>query len=156
MVIREILQTLINQEHQLIKSIKEPTPTQHPAVEMVIKYHEGRISGIEMAHKLITAVVEEKQVLSITPEIKILNEKQLQEMTGMWEWDNKQKPTDRDRLKQLFDDWGVEYDIQVGDKKNTLTTSERSSCKKVGGYVAFYTDFDFDKDGKFLEMGAYE
>ena len=72
MVIREILQTLIDEEQILIDSIADPTPIQHPAVELMIRYHRGRASGLRTALKLITAIVEEKQELSMElPEIII-------------------------------------------------------------------------------------
>ena len=73
--------------------------------------------------------------------------------------------TDYDKLKQLFDEFGVEYDVIKDAKRLTADETAYEPCKtirtneggkKVTGYFDFFTLFDFDLDGKFIEMGAWE
>ena len=58
--------------------------------------------------------------------------------------------TDRQKLKDLLDEWDVEY----SEKDGEVWCEEGK--RGVGGYCAFLTAFDFNEDGKFLKMGAYE
>lgn len=72
--------------------------------------------------------------------------------------------TDLNRLKELFDEWGVVYALYSWCVKNEKGFDEKmiclrvdeGSCEKIKGYYGFYTEFKFDNDGKFTEMGAYE
>lgn len=58
---------------------------------------------------------------------------------------------DKEKLKALLKEFGIEYKTIEQD----LIRCEEGD-KKVKGYGCFYTDFVFDNDGKFIEMGAYE
>ena len=58
---------------------------------------------------------------------------------------------DRDRLKKLFDDFGIGYK----ETENGLIQCYQGD-NKIAGYSWFFTVFSFDGDGKFTEMGAYE
>jgi hypothetical protein len=53
---------------------------------------------------------------------------------------------------------GVEHKIRENFEsgKHLRTVHLREGYTKVGGYSYFCTDFDFDEDGKLLEVGAYE
>ena len=62
--------------------------------------------------------------------------------------------TDYEKLKALFDEFGIGYDEMSTGKLGYLRCKEGG--EKIEGYVEFYTDFDFDKDGNFLTMGAWE
>lgn len=58
--------------------------------------------------------------------------------------------SDRDKFKRLLQEFGVEF-----TEKDCSIICEEGS-KKVAGYSGFVTEFTFDADGKFVEMGAYE
>lgn len=64
--------------------------------------------------------------------------------------------TDKQKLEDLLIEFGV------GFKSDVFSNVDRSyiKCKegrdKVGGYVEFYTNFEFDLDGEFIELGAWE
>ncbi len=62
--------------------------------------------------------------------------------------------TDIEKLKDLFDEWGVGYEIR--EDEGTRTISTESGDKKVKGYALFYTDFVFNEKGEFDHMGAWE
>lgn len=71
--------------------------------------------------------------------------------------------SDLETLKQLFTSWGVphkcvdfpdegcEYSVKVGGY-----THQRDVRGTVDGYNGMYTLFNFDFDGKFIRMGAWE
>jgi len=59
--------------------------------------------------------------------------------------------TDRERLIELLTSWGVGYYV-IGN----CVRCEQGTHARVGGYLGFLTEFDFDSNGKFVEMGAYE
>ena len=74
--------------------------------------------------------------------------------------------SDKEKLIQLLASWGVPYGIgyyekprdgatmyiQVGDGHDlSIPLSD-----KVDGYGGFYTSFEFDDDGAFVRMGAWE
>lgn len=69
--------------------------------------------------------------------------------------------TDREKLEALLNKWGVpfipnEYDrnsIQVG---TNFVDKRFQESDLVGGYTGFYTEFSFNDDGSFDQMGAYE
>lgn len=67
--------------------------------------------------------------------------------------------TDKEKLETLFTEFGVgcvsdpDY-IQRKDGRSVILCEE--SAGKIGGYNGFYTLFEFDKNGKFIEMGAWE
>lgn len=58
--------------------------------------------------------------------------------------------TDIDKLANLLDEFGVEYERAEDEIKC------EEGGKKISGYTFFYTVFKFDSVGKFIEMGAYE
>ena len=53
--------------------------------------------------------------------------------------------TDKDKLVALLEEFGIES-----------TETEAGSIMCEGGYCGFYTLFEFDDEGKFEDMGAYE
>lgn len=74
--------------------------------------------------------------------------------------------TDLDRLKALFDEWGVEYtepdytgrflgEPVYGDKKAVEVRATDDNAK-VGGYGGFFASFYFNQDGAFHAMGIWE
>jgi len=82
--------------------------------------------------------------------------------------------TDVERLKQLLIDFGIEFtdtmDVdmaseqtlqvkqnQVKTKRSFLQTIRiQEGTGSVKGYSYFYTDFEFDTDGKFIDVGIWE
>lgn len=62
--------------------------------------------------------------------------------------------TDYEKLKQLLTEFGVEFEESEGVRSKIITTTEGS--RKVDGYNSFYTAFEFNEDGVFLGMGAWE
>lgn len=66
--------------------------------------------------------------------------------------------TDIEKLKVLFDEFGIGY--STGKCPSNSLWHTALSCEeghnKIDGYNGFFTDFAFDKNGKFIEMGAWE
>ncbi len=65
--------------------------------------------------------------------------------------------TDKEKLIALLDEWGVPYfagpdfvSVGYGPKCPLIESS------KVDGYCGFFTDFEFDAEGNFVKMGAWE
>ena len=60
--------------------------------------------------------------------------------------------TDKEKLCNLLTEFGVGWrEIKEGVKCGGYHKYE-----KITGYYGFYTLFEFDDDGKFLQMGAWE
>lgn len=61
--------------------------------------------------------------------------------------------TDLEKLVNLLTEFGVGY-----EKKDSQIICMQSwdDSNKIEGYSGFYTVFNFDSAGKFLNMGAYE
>lgn len=74
--------------------------------------------------------------------------------------------TDKEKLIELL----KSFDIKFGDIKDSYKQGDNHinfgynvynddsfpKCDKVGGYMGFYTSFEFDEDGKFVTVGAWE
>lgn len=60
--------------------------------------------------------------------------------------------TDRDKLINLLLEFGVEF--KVHDSDNDIICKEGD--KKISGYPSFYTLFEFDENGRFIAIGAWE
>lgn len=58
--------------------------------------------------------------------------------------------TDRDNLVALLETFEVEFE------ERGLSIVCKEGGQNVNGYFGFYTEFVFDRDGAFVEMGAYE
>ena len=58
--------------------------------------------------------------------------------------------TDKDKLKALLEELGIGFD----DAGEDIVCEQ--GMEKVVGYSSFYTLFEFDKEGKFVQMGAWE
>lgn len=75
-------------------------------------------------------------------------------------WDGEAKTiqiasmTDLERLCVLLDEWGVGYERVK--RKTGVSIRLPEGNRNIGGYAYVFTDFDFDEDGRFLEVGAYE
>jgi hypothetical protein len=59
--------------------------------------------------------------------------------------------TDREKLIELLTSWGVGY-----AEGNNYIRCEQGTHARVGGYMGFLTEFEFDSNGKFIQLGAYE
>jgi hypothetical protein len=66
--------------------------------------------------------------------------------------------TDLDKFLELIKGFGLEfnkYEFEISGVKTT-TIEFSTDMNKVNGYTGFSTDFLFDNEGKFLELGIYE
>lgn len=63
--------------------------------------------------------------------------------------------SDLEKLKALLTEFGVGFECCVSSTGFPYISCCEGSAK-VSGYHLFRTEFDFDKDGKFVEMGAWE
>ena len=61
--------------------------------------------------------------------------------------------TDFEKMKSLLDEFGVGYALESAEDDNRITC--QYNHEKVIGYC-FYTEFIFDKHGKFLNIGIWE
>ena len=57
---------------------------------------------------------------------------------------------DKEKLKALLTEFGVVFE----EKDNNIVC--RDGAEKVGGYLGFFTEFEFDAEGKFISIGAWE
>jgi len=66
--------------------------------------------------------------------------------------------TDIEKVKSLLSELGVGFKVKGGDRDNPggQNIKCQEGYKKVGGYPWFYTNFEFDKDGKFILMSVWE
>ncbi len=67
--------------------------------------------------------------------------------------------TDLEKMETLLREFGVGYqrfEKIEGKKGRIVQLLCREGNEKIGGYSFFCTTFDFDQDGKFEEMGAWE
>ena len=71
--------------------------------------------------------------------------------------------TDLERFKELYSSLGIELIVNndLSDNKQTIILSQgqyadQSMTKGFIGYSGFYSQIDFDLDGKFLEQGFWE
>lgn len=60
--------------------------------------------------------------------------------------------TDRDKLINLLSEFGVGFEAHETNKYILCMQGK----EKIDGYLSFYTVFDFDEDGKFINMGAWK
>ena len=60
--------------------------------------------------------------------------------------------TDKEKLVALLTEFGVEWRA----KGQHIKCGGYNHYKKIIGFNGFYTEFEFDIDGKFLQMGAWE
>jgi len=61
--------------------------------------------------------------------------------------------TDKEKLCDLLTEFGVGWREKP---YYTIKCGGYNSYNKIGGYSSFYTLFEFDEDGKFIQMGAWE
>ena len=72
--------------------------------------------------------------------------------------------TDLDKLKELLDGWGVPHKLYGAGPEYICGqaikvggyTHQHDPRGTVTGYNGMYTLFEFDDDGKFISMGAWE
>jgi hypothetical protein len=62
--------------------------------------------------------------------------------------------TDLEKVKQLFTELGIGWE-EAALNQNTIIRCHEGQAR-INGYSFFFTDFTFDVNGTFLEMGAYE
>lgn len=58
--------------------------------------------------------------------------------------------TDKEKLIELLTEFGVGFELEEND------ILCREGRNKIDGYMMFVTSFDFDENGKFIKMGAWE
>jgi len=65
--------------------------------------------------------------------------------------------TDLEKLKALLTEFGVGFETRRSVQTcGGIVVECREGATKVAGNPYFFTAFDFDAQGKFIEMGAYE
>lgn len=71
--------------------------------------------------------------------------------------------TDRDKLLALLGEWDVPWQqddpLPDNDAVVLITVGGwglKRDSDKITGYGGFYTTFEFDADGMFVRMGAWE
>jgi hypothetical protein len=74
--------------------------------------------------------------------------------------------TDKEELIALLTKWGVPFTEECGGYSGSWGEGIHSGIRvyagkvrvraKNWGYHGFYTEFDFDEDGSFTAMGAWE
>ena len=63
--------------------------------------------------------------------------------------------TDIEKVRKLFTELGIDFkNRKMRNGGSEILCEEGDS--KIDGYALFYTSFEFDKDGKFFQMGAWE
>ena len=65
-------------------------------------------------------------------------------------------PTDKEKLTALFIEFGIGFLASDGMINERYIIDCEQGNAKIDGYLGFFTAFHFDKDGKFIEMGAWE
>lgn len=63
--------------------------------------------------------------------------------------------SDYERFKQLLDSVECEYSESTGQNETKVLLFKEGS-RKVTGYSGFFVEITFSKDGKFIEIGAFE
>jgi len=61
----------------------------------------------------------------------------------------------REKLKNLLTELGIGFSEPTEEDFPDIVRCNADDYKN-NGYIGFYTDFQFDKDGKLLVMGAFE
>ena len=64
--------------------------------------------------------------------------------------------TDLEKIVAVFSEIGLSTTVKKHYEGGESWITLFEGDKKVGGYNSFYTRFEFNKDGKFIECGAYE
>lgn len=64
------------------------------------------------------------------------------------------QPTDKEKLTALFTELGIGFKPNPHNEQNSIVCE--CGDAKISGYNGFYTQFDFEANGKFKEMGAWE
>jgi hypothetical protein len=68
--------------------------------------------------------------------------------------------TDLEKLTTLLGEWGVPFTVEPPRKDAAQVIEVRNFAfddhPKVTGYSEFFTIFEFDAEGTFLRMGAWE
>lgn len=69
--------------------------------------------------------------------------------------------TDKEKLLALLKEWGVSYKddpnfYNPALNQVILEANAYADTAKVVGYNGFVTEFTFDKDGKFTNIGIWE
>lgn len=68
--------------------------------------------------------------------------------------------TDKEKLEQLLTEFGVGFKNHDPANPEWPTGPNCISCfgsdARIDGYGGFYTLFEFDEQGKFIKMGAWE
>lgn len=68
--------------------------------------------------------------------------------------------TDVEKLIELLSSFGVEFSRDDMARADTGKISDvvtlYCGSEKVGGYCGFFTEFEFDENGTFVTVGAWE
>lgn len=66
--------------------------------------------------------------------------------------------TDKEKLTDLFNEFGIELRDHgyCGDIEENKLFLVEGHTEKIKGYSGFFTHFEFDDEGKFIECGIWE
>lgn len=67
--------------------------------------------------------------------------------------------TDLEKLKALLTGFGVGFEVIAPEdewQRQCIVVHCECGEEKVDGYPGFFTEFAFEMDGRFIEMGAWE
>lgn len=62
--------------------------------------------------------------------------------------------SDLDLMLRVLDKWNVQYELNRVEGSSSVVLNAKS--KGVEGYQGFFTEFCFDEDDKFSEIGIWE
>jgi hypothetical protein len=67
---------------------------------------------------------------------------------------------DYEKVKQLFSELNIGWLTEVPDRIPVNDNNKRlilySGKEKIDGYCDFFSEFEFDSDGKFIKVGIWE
>lgn len=64
--------------------------------------------------------------------------------------------TDADRWRQFLTSFGIEFREEKNGQEPGCTLVMEEGKQKISGYQGFYVDVEFDMDGRFVQIGAWE
>ncbi len=62
--------------------------------------------------------------------------------------------TDKLKLIELLEGFGVK--LRKEPSTVTLEVNKSDPDSKISGYMGFFTEFNFDENGKFIDVGVWE
>jgi len=64
--------------------------------------------------------------------------------------------TDKENWVNLLEEMGIEFSDSVDDRDAHMILRLQQGANLVGGYLWFFINIEFDENGKFVIIGAWE